>query len=91
MPRTYGVYVIKLKSVRRSVYVGQSYLSPEERFENHLAGYRASRIVTKYGGKLRPDLYGHLPRYHSREQAEQAERELAQNLRARGWTVYGGH
>ena len=34
---------------RPCVYVGSTGLSPEQRLENHLNGYKASRIVECYG------------------------------------------
>jgi hypothetical protein len=85
------VYVIQIHRLRRSLYVGQSALDAEERLANHLEGYKANRVVRRYGGRLRPDLYGHLSRFQMRWQAERAERDLATELRRRGWTVYGGH
>lgn len=33
-------------------YVGQSRLEAEDRYANHLAGYKSSRVVEKYGRKL---------------------------------------
>ena len=38
------------------VYVGMTGVTPEERFEQHRAGYRASRVVRDFGLRLRPDL-----------------------------------
>ena len=91
MSRSYGVYVIQVKGLRRTVYVGQSVLTPEERLANHLDGYKANGLVHRRGGRLRSDLYGHLPRFAVRADAEKAEQELAADLRRRGWTVHGGH
>src|SRR5512135_3142000 len=42
------------------VYVGMSGLKPEERFANHKAGHKASRIVKRCGERLVPRLYAHL-------------------------------
>ena len=39
------------------LYVGATGLNPEERFENHRAGYKANRYVQRYGRRLRPELY----------------------------------
>ena len=101
-PTRYHVYVIELDedmSRRRDcagadggapVYVGQSALTPELRFEQHKAGYRASRDVRAHGIRLRPDLSEGWGPYGSRREAEAAEAELAERLRARGLCVFGG-
>lgn len=101
-PTQYHVYIIELDealSRRRDcvgaaggppVYVGQSALTPEARFEQHKAGYRASRDVRAHGVRLRPDLFEGWGPYGSRREAEAAEAELAEDLRARGHCVFGG-
>ena len=72
------------------VYVGMSGLPPEHRFENHKHGYKAAWVVEKYGVRLMPELYAHLnPMAYSRAKA--MEVMLADSLRKRGFTVYGGH
>lgn len=85
-----GVYVIEIEGLDNSLYVGQSFHPAEIRLQQHLDGVRASRWVRDYGGKLRPDLYEHLPRL-DREGAETLEVLVAEILRREGWTVYGGH
>lgn len=96
---TYHVYVIELSDEvgprvtpgKPNVYVGQSAVTPQERFDQHLSGYKASRFVREYGVRLRPRLYQNHGPYGSRAEAEDAERRLADRLRRRGFTVYGGH
>ncbi len=97
--RSYYVYVIELddeagpriRPDRPVVYVGQSAVPPEQRFEQHLQGYRSSRKVQRFGRRLRPRLYrAHNP-LPTREAAEAMERELARRLRKRGYVVHGGH
>ncbi len=39
------------------VYVGMTCLDPDVRFHKHKAGIQANSYVTKYGLRLRPDLY----------------------------------
>jgi hypothetical protein len=69
------------------LYVGSTGLTPEERFERHKAGVQHSRIVKKYGLKLRPDLYEHLnPMPY--EAAVEMERDLADDFRAEGHGVW---
>ncbi len=89
--RSYGVYVIEIENLEKSLYVGQSALTPEDRLAQHLAGYKSNSEVRKNGGFLRPDLYAEYPRFAVREQAEELEALLAKYLRLEGWTVYGGH
>lgn len=71
-------------------YVGMTGLSPEQRFENHKGGIKAARIVRKFGERLVPKLYAHLnPMPYVR--AKEMEVVLADSLRKRGYTVFGGH
>jgi predicted GIY-YIG superfamily endonuclease len=72
------------------VYVGMTGLTVEQRFANHKAGVKASNVVRRYGRRLVPELFTHLnPMPY--EAAMVMERELAQDLRAQGYTVFGGH
>ena len=89
--RSYGVYVIELSGLENTLYVGQSSLPPTKRLKNHLRGYKASRIVRKHGGRLRWDLFKHIPRFDSWQEAIEAEAALARELRQRGYDVRGGH
>lgn len=69
------------------VYVGQTGKTPEQRFQDHKAGHWGSRYVIRYGLRLLPYLYQHLNPVH-REDAECAEKDLAEQLRWRGYTVW---
>src|SRR6266536_2351238 len=71
------------------VYVGMTGLPVDHRFENHKNGYKAARFVRKYGVRLMPELYAHLKPMPF-EAAAQREIELAEDLRAEGYTVTGG-
>jgi hypothetical protein len=42
------------------IYVGMTGLPVDHRFENHKNGYKAARLVRKYGVRLMPELYEHL-------------------------------
>ncbi|HMC29114.1 MAG TPA: hypothetical protein VKM56_15095 [Verrucomicrobiae bacterium] len=71
------------------VYVGMTGLDPEERFLNHKNGYKAAWVVEKYGVRLLREMYecfNPMPF----EAAAQMEKELAEDLRAQGYTVTGG-
>ena len=71
------------------LYVGMTGLDPSERFTNHKNGYKASWVVEKYGVRLLPEFYecfNPMPF----EAAAQMEKELAEDLRAQGYTVTGG-
>lgn len=72
------------------IYVGMTGLPVDHRFENHKAGYKSAWVVRKYGVRLLPELYEHLnPMPYAA--AAQMEIELAEELRAAGYTVTGGH
>jgi hypothetical protein len=103
----HSVYVILLKPeaarVRRvqrenprrdpakpCVYVGMTGLPVGERFENHRGGKQSAWIVKRFGVKLLPQLFAHLNPMPF-EAAAVMERELAEDLRAQGYTVTGGH
>jgi hypothetical protein len=97
-PRIYRIYVIELADAagrgRRggpSVYVGQTVVTPEERFAQHRQGHKAARVVRRHALRLRPDLYDGLPLLASREAALVLEARVATELRARGYNVFGGH
>lgn len=102
----YSVYVIELSDERGprlnprypNVYVGQTALTPEERFAQHRAGYKASRHLWK-GGKgrgqwlglwLKRRLYDRSNPIENRPEAERLEVWLAERLRRRGYTVFVG-
>jgi hypothetical protein len=71
------------------VYVGMTGLPVDHRFENHKNGYKSAWVVRKYGVRLMPELYEHLNPMPF-EAASQMEMELAEDLRAEGYTVTGG-
>ena len=65
-------------------------LTPEERFENHKNGVKAARVTRRYGLRLLPELFEHLnPMPY--EAALKMEADLAEDLRAEGYCVFGGH
>ncbi len=72
-----------------SLYVGMTGLPVEHRFENHKHGYKAAWVVEKYGVRLLPEFYAHLNPMPFAA-AVQMEMDLAQDLRAEGYTVTGG-
>jgi hypothetical protein len=72
------------------VYVGMTGIRVDHRFENHKNGYKSAWVVRKYGVRLMPELYEHLNPMPF-EAALQMESELAEDLRAAGYTVTGGH
>jgi predicted GIY-YIG superfamily endonuclease len=92
--RHYSVYVVYLRNPkgdgRAGYYVGMTGLSPEERFANHKAGKKAAGVVKRFGVRLVPRLYSHLNPMAYKE-AVDAEPRLADELRAQGYQVFGGH
>jgi hypothetical protein len=71
------------------VYVGMTGLPVEQRFENHKKGVKSAWVVKKYGLLLMPELYEFLNPMPF-EAAAQMEKDLAEDLRADGYTVTGG-
>jgi hypothetical protein len=97
-PPVFRVYVVELadpagrgRRGRPCLYVGQTTVTPAERFAQHKAGHKASRVVRRHGLRLRPDLYEGLPLLASREAALVLEARVAAELRGRGYRVFGGH
>ena len=87
------VYVIRLRNPRRgdrreAFYVGMTGLPIEERFANHKQGYKSARVVTRYGVELAPEWYADIPAMPYAE-AALTEPALADELRDRGYLVYG--
>ena len=80
----------KRDPLKPCVYVGMTGLPVDHRFENHKNGYKSAWVVRKYGVRLMPELYEHLNPMPF-EAAVQMESELAEDLRAAGYTVTGGH
>ncbi len=70
------------------LYVGQTSLSPEERFEQHKRGYKASRYVKKWGQWLRRRMYSRYNPIATQKEALAMERNLAKKLRAKGHGVW---
>jgi hypothetical protein len=65
-------------------------LTPEERFVNHKSGIKSAGVVKRCGERLVPKLYAHLnPMTY--ERASKMEQQLAAELRAAGYQVFGGH
>jgi hypothetical protein len=80
----------KRDPLKPCVYVGMTGIPVDHRFENHKNGYKSAWVVRKYGVRLMPELYEHLNPMPF-EAAVQMESELADDLRAAGYTVTGGH
>jgi predicted GIY-YIG superfamily endonuclease len=90
----HSVYVVFLRDPKgdgqAAYYVGMTGLTPEQRFENHKNGIKAAGIVRRFGERLVPKLYSQFnPMTYA--QALKKEVELAEDLRQRGFVVYGGH
>jgi len=69
------------------LYVGLTGLDPDERFENHKRGHKSSRIVHRYGKYLMRKKFEHYnPMPY--EEALQKEKDLAEELRGKGYGVW---
>ena len=86
------VYVVLLKNPsgdgRDGYYVGMTGLTPEERFVNHKRGHKSASVVTRCGVALAYEWFENIPAmpYH---EAAQTEPALADELRDRGFLVFG--
>jgi predicted GIY-YIG superfamily endonuclease len=97
-PRTYTIYIIELSRnctkqpcALAPLYVGQTAHAPEHRFAQHKAGGTlASWKAHRFGLKLRYDLMAGIRPCSTREEAETAERQVAEALERRGHRVFWG-
>ena len=102
--KTHSVYVVELdKEVLKSpkfvkanpdhdpdkacFYVGMTGLTPEERFKNHKADHWANSYVRDHGLYLRKKMFQKFNPM-TREEAVKKEKELAEDLRAKGHAVH---
>ncbi len=70
------------------VYVGSSARSPQERFEQHLRGYKSARLVKRFAMRLRPDLYEDLGPFRGSKKATTAEKARARELAECGFIAH---
>ena len=89
----HSVYVVYLRNPsgdgKAGYYVGMTGLTPERRLANYKAGTKAARVVKRFGERLVPKLYVHLNPMTYLE-ALAMEKRLAEELRGRGFQVFGG-
>ncbi|RYY56043.1 MAG: ribose-5-phosphate isomerase [Chitinophagaceae bacterium] len=86
----------QFNGVLECLYVGMTSKTPAERFKQHKTGALSRKghdlsatIVKRYGGYLRPSLYNHLNENPmSRSEAMVMEKELALDLRRKGYAVW---
>lgn len=97
LDRAYWCYIVELSDDTGEregplpwLYVGQTGLTPEERFAQHKAGHRASRWVRRYGQQLRPDMDPLQPVLRTHAESIAYEAWKAAQLRAAGWSIKGG-
>jgi hypothetical protein len=69
------------------VYVGVTYLSAQERFEQHMKGVHSARIVRKFGDQL-IQAECRLTKPISRAHALKREARRTAELRELGWAVW---
>lgn len=75
------------RSDKPCFYVGVTACEPDVRFLQHAIGYKSCSFVERYGKWLRRRMY---EKYNpmTRETAYKRERELAAELRAKGYAVW---
>lgn len=80
---------------RIPLYVGETALTPEERFAQHQAGIHVSKAVESHGRRIRPDLAAGFGEMKTVEESRRAEKELWRRLsldeRGMRYCVHGGH
>jgi hypothetical protein len=64
-------------------------LAVDDRFQNHKKGQKSAWVVETYGLRLMPELHEYLNPMPF-QAAAQMEKDLAEDLRAEGYTVTGG-
>lgn len=69
------------------VYVGMTCRTPEERFRQHISGYKAARFAHRFGIRLKPRQYRAFNPMTAAE-AKYMEVEKARRLRNRGYGVW---
>jgi hypothetical protein len=69
------------------VYVGVTYLTAQQRFEQHISGIHSTHIVRNYGNHVRSRDCRCL-RAMTRARPEKKEAAYAARLRERGWAVW---
>lgn len=91
----HALYVALLKDARGmgrwGLYVGETSVDPDLRFDQHKTGHKASRYVNRFGVRLLPQLFAHFNPLR-RWEAVELEPALAEAFRRAGvpW-VEGGH
>jgi predicted GIY-YIG superfamily endonuclease len=86
----------QFNGVLQCLYVGMTSKSPAERFKQHKEGYInkkghkiSANIVENYGSYLRPSLYEQFnAKPMSRQEALIMEKEVAMDLRRKGYAVW---
>jgi predicted DNA-binding WGR domain protein len=77
------------RCVGRPVYVGETALERAERLAQHMGGVHSSKWVRRFGIRLNTSLTQHLPEFETEADSIAAEIELGEELRRRGYCVYG--
>ena len=69
------------------LYVGKTWRTPDERFQQHRDGYKSNSYVRRYGKYLRRRMFA---KYNpmTAEEAEIMEVQLAEKLRLEGFAVW---
>ncbi|MGB0872415.1 MAG: hypothetical protein ACPGYP_04685 [Solirubrobacterales bacterium] len=69
------------------IYVGQTGIPINERFQQHLDGYKSSRKVRELGVRLRPELYEFIDPMNS-DESDKAEERLSKLVSNWGYIGY---
>ena len=72
------------------LYVGQTWHSPEHRYQQHIEGEHSCDLVERYHAGIRERLTRRNPPYQTREEAMAREAEYTEQLRKKGYAVWYG-
>ena len=76
------------KEDKPCVYVGQSFVEPKERFQQHKSGYKSNKYARKYGLCLKKNRIPHKNPHFTRKAVKKREEEVAKILKKRRWAVW---
>jgi predicted GIY-YIG superfamily endonuclease len=84
--KSHYVYVLRLRGEQNAVYIGMTGLHPYARYLNHIRGYKSSTVA-----KSRATALLTFEGPMTSEKAKAREPALAEEMRGKGFNVYGGH
>lgn len=92
MNNFWSLYIIELDGDPRHLYIGQTNYPIQKRFQQHIYKFNPARTLLKTDNfRLAEELCTGLPIYKTQSEALEAEAQLADEYRKKGYQVEGGH